>query len=236
MSLEQAEEYLEAIFDVAGVEGTAKTTVIANSLRVAPASVTEALQGLARKNLVSYEPYAGAKLTDEGMEIVARLKRRHRLLEVFLSDVLKIDPDKVHSEACRMEHYMSDETADALCRWLEAPARSPHGKFIAPCQKGVETCKQCERADDDGLMRIPGKDGIIPVTDLEPDGEAEIAFIRGDKKVVQRLCDLGLTLKTRVKLVRKAPRRGPVELFVRRTTLAIASDIADNIFVTRVEA
>jgi DtxR family Mn-dependent transcriptional regulator len=74
------------------------------------------------------------------------------------------------------------------------------------------------------------------VTDLAPDGEAEIAFIRGDQKVVQRLCDLGLTLKTRVKLVRKAPRRGPVELLVRRTTLAIASDIADNIFVTRVEA
>ncbi len=236
MSQEQVDEYLEAIFDLVGANGTAKTTEIASSLHVSPASVSEALQSLAGKKLVAYEPYAGAKLTDEGMEIVTRLKRRHRLLEVFLFDVLKIDPAKVHAEACRMEHYMSDETADALCRWLEAPARSPHDKLIAPCQKSVGSCQQCERADITRLTRTSGEKGIIPVTDLEPDGEAEIAFIRGNQKVVQRLCDLGLTLKTRVKLVRKAPRHGPVELLVRRTTLAIASDIADNIFVTRVEA
>jgi DtxR family Mn-dependent transcriptional regulator len=158
------------------------------------------------------------------------------LLEVFLSDELKIDPAKVHAEACRMEHYMTDETADALCRWLEAPARSPHDKLIMPCQKPIESCQQCEHACNTETIRTSGEKGIIPVTELGLDREGEIAFIRGDKKVVQRLCDLGLTLKTRVKLVRKAPRRGPVELFVRRTTLAIANDIADNIFVTRVEA
>ncbi len=236
MSQEQLEEYLETIFDIAGKNETAKTSAIATKLHVSPASVTEYIQNLAAKGLVDYEPYVGAKLTVQGLGIVTHLKRRHRLLEVFLSDILQIDSDKVHEEACRMEHYMSDETANALCRWLEAPSRSPHGKLIGPCDKPLETCQRCEEINAASFIRTSGENEIIPVTDLEPNQEGEIAFIRGDQKVVQRLCDLGLTLKTRVKLVRRAPRNGPIELFVRRTTLAIASNIADNIFVTKVEA
>ncbi|MDD3398244.1 MAG: metal-dependent transcriptional regulator [Candidatus Methanomethylophilaceae archaeon] len=236
MSQEQLEEYLETIFDLAGKDGTAKTTAIANKLHVSPASVTEYIQGLAAKDLVDYEPYVGAKLSDAGLEIVTRLKRRHRLLEVFLSDVLKIDAVKVHPEAYRIEHYMSDETADALCRWLEAPARSPHGKFIGPCEKPLETCKQCEDTSAIGSMKTSGDNGIIPVTDLEPNQEGSIAFIRGDRRTVQRLSDLGLTLRAEVRLVRRAPLNGPVEICVRNTRLAIDGDIADNIFVTRAGA
>ncbi|MHB8053592.1 MAG: FeoA family protein, partial [Methanoregula sp.] len=54
----------------------------------------------------------------------------------------------------------------------------------------------------------------------------------GDSSVVQRLTDLGLTLKTDIRLVRKAPLLGPVEIAVRRTRLAIDHAIADHIFVT----
>ncbi|MFA5311913.1 MAG: metal-dependent transcriptional regulator [Methanomassiliicoccales archaeon] len=151
MAQEQVEEYLETIFDVAGEDGRAKTTTIAKHLHVSPASVTESLQNLCKKGLVDYEPYDGAKLTVDGQRIVDRLKRRHRLLEVFLADELKIDPDKVHLEACRLEHYMSDETADALCRWLEAPTLSPHGKPISPCEKPVKDCEGCKRGDCDGV-------------------------------------------------------------------------------------
>lgn len=147
MAQEQVEEYLETILDVANEDGKAKTTTIAKHLHVSPASVTESLQSLNRKGLVEYEPYDGAKLTAEGERIVDRLKRRHRLIEVFLSDELKIDPDKVHLEACRLEHYMSDETADALCRWLEAPTMSPHGKPISPCDRPVKDCEGCKRGD-----------------------------------------------------------------------------------------
>ncbi len=236
MSKEQLEEYLETIFDIAGKDGTAKTSAIAAKLEVTPASVTEYVQNLAGKKLVSYEPYVGARLTENGMEVVTKLKRRHRLIEVFLSDVLQIEPSRVHPEACRLEHYMSDETADALCRWLEAPSRSPHGKFIAPCEKPIGSCDQCRGPITVSTIRTHGDNGIVPITDLQPDQEGAIAFIRGDQKVVQRLSDLGLTLKTKVKLIRKAPMNGPVELSVRRTRLAIASDIADHIFVTLVEA
>jgi len=231
MSQEQLEEYLEAIFDLAGTEGVAKTTAIANKLHVSPASVTEYVQNLAAKGLVDYGPYLGASLTAKGLAVVTHLKRRHRLLEVFLADVLKIDPDKVHSEACRMEHYMSEETANALCRWLEAPSRSPHGKPIGPCDKPLETCSRCEATNASGFIRTAGEHKIIPVTDLESDQEGEIAFIRGDQKVVERLSDLGLTLNACVKLVHRPPGDGPIGIIVRNKTLSITSNQADNIFV-----
>ena len=233
MAQEQVEEYLEAIYDIAGTDGAAKTTAIAKCLKVAPASVTEALQNLAEKNLVNYEPYRGASLTGEGKKIAETIKRRHRLLEVFLADVLHINRAKVHDEACRMEHSISEDTENALCRMLNAPARCPHGSPITPCAKGVGSCSECD-AVTGSAVALPDElrsSAIIPITDLEPQQKGKIAFIRGDCRVVQRLSDLGLTLGTTVSVTRKAPMNGPVEVFVRRTKLAIDHSIAENIFV-----
>ncbi|MGA2161255.1 MAG: metal-dependent transcriptional regulator [Methanoregula sp.] len=233
MAQEQVEEYLEAIYDIAGTEAPAKTTAIAKCLKVTPASVTEALQNLADKNLVNYEPYRGASLTGEGKKIAETIKRRHRLLEVFLADVLHINRAKVHDEACRMEHTISEDTENALCRMLNAPAHCPHGSPIAPCAKGVGSCSECDAATGsaNSLPEELRVATIVPITDLGPDDKGKIAFIRGDCKVVQRLSDLGLTLGTTVSVTRKAPLNGPVEVFVRRTKLAIDHAIAENIFV-----
>lgn len=235
MPREQLEMYLETIYDLVGKDGTAKTTAIANKLNVSPASVTEYIRSLGAKDYVKYEPYVGARLTPQGMEIVTRLKRRHRLLEVFLADILRIDPAKVHNEACRIEHYVSDETADALCRWLEAPSRSPHGKFISPCEKPIGSCQECEASAFVGLMRTCGDNPIIPVTELEPEQEGSIAFIRGSQGVVRRLSSQGLSLDAKVKLLRKEPSDGQVELAVEDNKLSISGDTADCIFVIRAE-
>ena len=72
---------------------------------------------------------------------------------------------------------------------------------------------------------------MVPVTSLAPDQTGVISLLVGDRSIIQRLADLGLTQGTEVKLVRKTPLDGPVELAVRRTRLAVARDIADNIFV-----
>jgi DtxR family Mn-dependent transcriptional regulator len=170
-------------------------------------------------------------LTDLGREVARKIKRRHRLLEVFLTDVLRINREKVHDEACRMEHTISDETEHALCRMLNAPSRCPHGSLIGPCDQKLEDCTACPAgvAAREAAIR---DSSIIPITELEPGQKGVIAFIRGDRKVVQRLADLGLTLRTEVSVVRRAPLFGPVEIAVRRTKLAIDHAIADDIFVT----
>ena len=228
MPKEQIEEYIEAIFDIAGMKGTAKTTEVANKLKIAPASVTEVFRNMARNGLVEYEPYKGVSLTARGVEAAIKIKRKHRLLEVFLAKILHIAPEKVHEEACKMEHSISDEVGDAICRQLNAPARCPSGKLIYPCEKGVKTCNQCKEAEKDVSV---GQRKILPVTDLKRCQKGTIAFLRGSSKVIQRLTDLGLTPGTEVTLMRKTPMGGPIELSVRRTALAVGHDIADNIFV-----
>ncbi|MGD1004942.1 MAG: metal-dependent transcriptional regulator [Methanoregulaceae archaeon] len=231
MAQEQVEEYLETIYDIETKDGTAKTTAIAKCLNVAPASVTEVLKSLSEKGFVQHEPYRGATLTENGKKIAEKIKRRHRLLEVFLTNVLRISREKVHAEACKMEHTISNETENALCRMLDAPARCPHGSPIFPCNKGVANCAECQAIADTGTSETLRHKKVIPITDLNPTQEGQIAFIRGDCKVVQRLSDLGLTLGTNVSVTRKTPLNGPVEVFVRRTKLAIDHAIAENIFV-----
>jgi DtxR family Mn-dependent transcriptional regulator len=230
MASEQLEEYLESILDIEEKEGIAKTSAIARCMKVAPASVTEALQTLSDKGFVHYEPYKGAYLTDLGREMARKVKRRHRLLEVFLSDVLHINGENVHDEACRMEHTLSDETECALCKMLNAPARCPHGSLIEACDRDVESCSAClkEKPHPSTCTR---DEPLVPVTALQPGQKGTIAFIRGDSSVVQRLTDLGLTLKTDIRLIRTAPLLGPVEISVRKTRLAIDHAIADHIFV-----
>ena len=236
MAQEQVEEYLEAIYDLETREGSAKTTAIAKCLKIAPASVTEALQNLSEKGLVRYEPYKGATLTSEGKQIAGTVKRKHRLLEVFLSDTLHLSREKVHSEACRMEHTLSESTENALCRMMDAPDRCPHGSPIAPCNKSVGSCAECDGAGTADPGAAVREKKIVPVTDLADAQKGKIAFIRGDCKVVQRLADLGLTLGTVVTLVRKTPLGGPVEIGVRRTRLAIDGAIAGKIFIEVPEA
>ena len=233
MAQEQVEEYLETIYDLESRDGSAKTTAIAKCLKVAPASVTEVLKSLSYKGFVQYEPYRGATLTEEGKKIADTIKRKHRLLEVFLTDVLKLNREKVHEEACRMEHTISEDTENALCRMMKAPARCPHGSPISPCNRGVGSCAECDVVVGAGIPVPPSlrTKKIIPVTDLPPEQKGKIAFIRGDCKIVQRLSDLGLTLGTNISILRKTPMDGPVEILVRRTKLAIDHAIAENIFI-----
>jgi DtxR family transcriptional regulator, Mn-dependent transcriptional regulator len=233
MPKEQIEEYIEGIFDIAGKDGTAKTTEVAKRLQNNPASVTEVFQNMARNGLVNYEPYKGVSLTEMGIEAAIKIKRKHRLLEVFLSEILHIDPDKVHAEACMMEHCISDDVGNAICRLLNAPARCPDGKLIYPCEKKIDTCVECEMATDIRNASISQRN-ILPITELKPCQKGVIAFLRGGRKVIQRLSDLGLTPGTEVTLRRKTPLSGPIEVCVRRTSLAVGHDIADNIFVEAV--
>jgi DtxR family Mn-dependent transcriptional regulator len=231
MASEQLEEYLETILDIEEHAGVAKTSAIARCLKIAPASVTGALQVLSEKGFVNYEPYHGATLTEQGKEMARKVKRRHRLLEVFLTDILHINKENVHDEACKMEHTLSDETECALCKLLNAPSRCPHGSLIEACNRKVDSCSAC-LAESESASSCTRDEPLIPVTTLAPGQKGTIAFIRGDNSVVQRLTDLGLTLKTEIQLVRKAPLHGPIEIGVRKTRLAIDHEIADHIFVT----
>ena len=104
LSSESVEEYLEAIYSINEKGIQAKNQDLAEKLKVSPPSVTQMIQRLAAEGLVEYEPYKGAALTGKGMALAQKVVRKHRLLERFLYDFLKLPFEKVHDEACRMEH------------------------------------------------------------------------------------------------------------------------------------
>src|SRR4030042_2732155 len=112
------EEYLEAYHKLTSENEPASTTAISKRLNIAPASVTEMMHKLANEGYINYSPYQGVTLKPKGYRIAEKMTRKHRLLERFLHDVLKIGKDKIHKEACEMEHPLSDETARAMCRPL----------------------------------------------------------------------------------------------------------------------
>jgi DtxR family Mn-dependent transcriptional regulator len=233
MSSKSIEDYLKAISILSQNGKTVSTTEIAGHFKIAPASVTEMLNKLAKKGYVKYSPYHGARLTRKGYQTAEKIIRKHRLLERFLHDILRIRKDKVHVEACEMEHALSDEAEESLCRFLKHPDRCPDDdKAIPACDLPFSTCEECVELHKKHLEET-GRRELVPVSISHlKDGErGKVSFIRGEHRVLQRLSDMGLTPGTEVTVVKSAPFHGPVEVAVRGSKLALGKDIASNVFV-----
>src|SRR5512145_1254601 len=135
MTSSNVEDYLKAIYNLIGEAEAASTSAIADQLGVAPGSVTGMLKRLADQGLVEHVPYYGARLTATGEEQAIGLIRRHRILELFLVQVLGYTWDRVHEEAERLEHAVSDELIDRMAQVLGFPSADPHGAPIPSAGK-----------------------------------------------------------------------------------------------------
>ena len=222
-----AEEYLEAIYFFNEKRELAKNTDLAKRLNVSPPSVTQMIKRLADQGLVKYQPYKGTALTGAGIAYAQKVVRKHRLLEGFFHDILGMEKEKVHNEACRVEHSLSDEAALALCRVLDNPKTCPDdSKALPPCTLDVADCEEC-------LATRPKESQCLltELSNLKPGESGKIAFIRAGSNAYQRLLDMGLTKGTVVEVVNAAPFQGPLELSLRGTTLALGRGLASRVFV-----
>lgn len=132
---ESVDDYLKAILELGGAEDSQVTMQsLAERLNVRTPSVTGMLQKLAsqRPPLVLYEKHRGVRLTAAGKRRAWELVRHHRLLELFLHDVLKYSWDEVHEEAERLEHFISERFEDRVAAILGDPEIDPHGHMIPP--------------------------------------------------------------------------------------------------------
>jgi DtxR family Mn-dependent transcriptional regulator len=233
MEQKSTQNYLKAVYNLARNGDLVSTTEISQKLDVAPASVTEMLKKLAQDGYIKYSPYHGSTLTEKGLQEAQKVTRKHRLLEKFLSDVLHIGKDKVHSQACQMEHALSDEAEESLCRLLKHPDTcSDDGKTIPACNLPFSNCEECIKLHNQGFEEIGKRNtNLISIRELKDGKYGKISFIRGEHKVLQRLLDMGLTPGTRIKVIKVAPMDGPVEVAVRGSKLALGQDIACNVFV-----
>ncbi len=233
MEQKSTQDYLKAIYGLSKNGDLISTTQISQKLDVAPASVTEMLKKLSEEDYVKYSPYHGSSLTEKGLQEAKRITRKHRLLETFLSEVLHIRKDKVHTEACKMEHALSDEAEESLCRLLKHPdICSDDGKTIPACDLPFTTCEECIKLHNQGLEEVgKRKENLVALSELKQGQPGKIHFIRGGHNVLQRLLDMGLTPSTKITLIKAAPFDGPIEVLVRGSKLALGRGIASKVFV-----
>jgi DtxR family Mn-dependent transcriptional regulator len=227
------QDYLKAIYSQSKNGDLVSTTEISQKLDVAPASVTEMLKKLAQDGYINYSPYHGSTLTERGLQEAQKVTRKHRLLETFLSDILHIGKDKVHKEACQMEHALSDEAEESLCRLLKHPdICSDDGKTIPACNLPFSNCEECIQLHNQGLEEVgKRKENLVALSELKTGQSGKISFIRGGHQVLQRLLDMGLTPSTKITLLKAAPFEGPLEISVRGSRLALGKGIASKVFV-----
>jgi len=233
MEQKSTQDYLKAVYGLSRNGDLVSTTEISHRLDVAPASVTEMLKKLSEEGYVKYSPYHGSTLTEKGLQEAQKVTRKHRLLETFLSDVLHIGKDKVHREACQMEHALSDEAEESLCRLLKHPDTcSDDGKTIPACDLPFSSCEECIRLHNQGLEEVgKRKENLVALSELKDGQSGKICFIRGGHNVLQRLLDMGLTPSTKITLIKAAPFEGPIQVSVRGSKLAIGRGIASKVFV-----
>ena len=174
------ENYLKAIY-VAEGQLTSQRLVpmgqLASTLGVAPGTATTMVKALAEAGLVVYEPYSGVKLTEAGERLAARVLRRHRLMELFLVQIIGMKWDEVHDDAERLEHVVSDRLVERIDEMLGHPEVDPHGDPI-PTADGqlqsqpLETLLTCPLLTPVTVARVTDQDAaflrFVESHDLKP--------------------------------------------------------------------
>jgi len=219
MVSESIEDYLEAIYVLTRRQQAAKTKDIAQRLKISPASVSEMLGKLSEQGYIHYEKYKGATLTDRGMREGRRIRRRHRLLEKFLTDVLGIKRDKSYEEACRLEHIISDESMKKICQMVQEPGTC---KFEKPFEECTDDCEVCTG------------ESVLTLSDLGEGEEATIAYLVCDNPgKVRRLISMGFVPGRKVKMEEEIPMGGPLLVILDECKVALARNFADLIHMRR---
>ncbi len=132
MATSTVEDYLKRIYLEQPADSGARmpTGQLAQSLGVTPGTATAMIKTLADSGLVLYEPYGGVRLTEAGSKLAARVIRRHRLVELFLVEVVGMNWSEVHAEAEVLEHAVSERLIELIDAMLGHPATDPHGDPI----------------------------------------------------------------------------------------------------------
>ena len=112
---ESGEMYLEAIYVLNKKNGKVRSIDIANYLEYSKPSVSRAINNLKNNQFIKVDMSGYITLLEKGEEIAKKIYERHILLTEFLK-TLGVDPKTAESDACKMEHILSDETFEAICR------------------------------------------------------------------------------------------------------------------------
>src|SRR3979490_832160 len=171
------QDYLKALYQLHGDQRPVPTRDLAQRLGISSPSVSEMVTRLTAQGLVEHDRYRGQQLTREGRKVALELVRHHRLLEMFLVQVLGYSWDEVHDEAERLEHVISERMEQRIFELLGRPGRDPHGHAIpsasgkvrsssdrplSECHQGEKVVVQGVSDDDPRRLRELDRRGLLP--------------------------------------------------------------------------
>lgn len=212
MQTKAVEDYLKTIYEIQRERGKVATTVLAERMGVAPASVTGMIKKLAEMRLVEYERYQGVMLTESGRKIALEVIRHHRLVELYLAEALGVPWDQVHDEAEKWEHVLSEDLEDRMDQALGFPTIDPHGAPIPARDGSIATAAQDRLVD-----MVPGQRAII------------VEVSDHDASVLRYLGELGLYPETEVLVL--SAKSGTVVVQAGGSERIIPGGISEFVFV-----
>ncbi|MFT4592969.1 MAG: DtxR family Mn-dependent transcriptional regulator [Phycisphaerales bacterium] len=158
------EDYLKALFllDPNGEKRIA-TGELAKATNVTPGSATSMIKTLAEAGLVRHRPHYGVQLTTTGRNLAVHVVRRHRIVELFLVQILGMDWGEVHDEAEKLEHAVSNEVIERMDALLGRPTADPHGDPIPNAsgelpRRSLTQLSACNEGDHVSVARIHNQD------------------------------------------------------------------------------
>jgi len=211
---QSVEDYLKAIYLLEFDNEPATTNNIAEALSVSSASVTNMFKKLAKLKLINHKSYQGAELTSAGEKIALEVIRHHRLLELYLKEMMGYSWDEVHDEAEKLEHHISEQFEDKIAELLNNPTHDPHGD------------------------PIPSKDGIVPemaslaITDAEENNSYIIGRVKDqDPELLRYLEKSGIIPGVKLTVLEKAPFDGPVKIKLEDKETTIGNSVAKGVYL-----
>jgi len=217
MASSTVEDYLKRIYLEQATDDAALVPMgrLAGSMGVAPGTATSMVKSLAESRLVHYEPYAGVRLTRNGKKLALRILRQHRIVELFLVDVLGMDWADVHDEAERLEHAVSDRVLERIHEYLGRPEFDPHGDPI-PAADG----------------RLAHRN-VVPLSGTSRGARCRVARIADQSPAFLRAVErFGLLPGSDLRVKQHDEEAGTIELVVPpRRSVTVAREVSDRVLV-----
>jgi DtxR family Mn-dependent transcriptional regulator len=217
-SSEAVEDYAKAIYALQQrAEGEpVSTNDLAERLGVTPGSASAMVKKLAELGLCDHTPYRGASLTPAGEKLALEVLRHHRLLETYLAEQLGVPWDRVHEEAEKLEHVLSDYLEERIAAKLGDPTHDPHGDPIP----------------DASLAIVEGE--TLALADMQP-GEAG-QFIRvsdSDPEMLRYLKERDICIGDQLEVLDRQPFGGPLTVRFGETLHVLGGGLAAAMRVAR---
>lgn len=191
------ENYLKRIYALAEASPNHNVSMgeVAERLQVVPGTATTMVKALQREDWLHYQPRKGVRLTQAGQREALRVLRKHRILEMFLAEVLQLDWTEVHREAEVLEHALSHKLVQKMDAYLGYPETDPHGDPIPTT---------------DGQIR---QQATINLREAEPGQTYRVArILQQDAEFLNFLHQKGIVPDCRLVVTERCEAAGTVEV------------------------